>query len=119
MAVIHHRQPLCLVTDEIDAWLDPTTAIREVEASLAAGSKREPGLTLERAGGRPRLLPRLRHLRPCPLDWWTPPRCPIPIAHVRSFLPVREDETHRMPTLLLRVLARLPQLNPDFDEFWR
>ena len=50
MAVIHHRQPLCLEGDEIDAWLDPTTALADIEAILAAGSKREPGLTLARAG---------------------------------------------------------------------
>ena len=50
MAVIRHRQPLCLEGDEIAAWLDPTTGLADIEAILAAGSKREPGLTLARAG---------------------------------------------------------------------
>ena len=49
MAVIHHRQPLCLEGDEIGAWLDPTTALADIEAILAAGAKREPGLTLAHA----------------------------------------------------------------------
>ena len=51
MALIHHRQPLCLEGEEIAAWLDTTTAIGDIEAILAAGSKREPGLSLKRAGG--------------------------------------------------------------------
>ena len=50
MAVIHHPQPLCLEGDEIAACLDPTTALGDIEEILASGSKREPGLTLERAG---------------------------------------------------------------------
>ena len=50
MAVIHHRQPLCLEGDEIAAWLDPTTALADIEAILAEGSKREPRLTLKRVG---------------------------------------------------------------------
>ena len=47
---------------------------------------------------RPRLLLRLRHLRSCSLDWRAPPRCPIPIAHVRSITTIREGGTHRMHT---------------------
>ena len=35
---------------------------------------------------RARLLRRVRHLRPRSLRWWAPPRCPFPIAHVRSFV---------------------------------
>ena len=30
MAVIHHRQPLCLEGDEIAAWLDPTTPLGDI-----------------------------------------------------------------------------------------
>ena len=47
---------------------------------------------------RPGLLLRLRHLRSCSLDWRAPPRCPIPIAHVRSITTIREGGTHRMHT---------------------
>ena len=36
---------------EIAAWRDPITAVADIEAILAAGSKREPGLTLEQIGG--------------------------------------------------------------------
>ena len=51
MAAIHHRQTLCLQGDEIDAWLDNKTPLAEIEAILATGSKREPGLSLDRVGG--------------------------------------------------------------------
>ena len=51
MATIHHRQPLCLEGEEIDARLDRTTALADIETILAASSKREPGLSLERVGG--------------------------------------------------------------------
>ena len=50
MAAIHHCQALCLEGDEIDAWLNPMSPLADIEAILAAGSKREPGLTLERVG---------------------------------------------------------------------
>ena len=49
---------------------------------------------------RPRLLPSLRHLRPCHIDWWEPAQCPIPIAHVRSIPPIRKGGTHQMNTSL-------------------
>ena len=45
---------------------------------------------------RPRLLPRLRHLRSCSLDRRAPRRCPFPIAHVRSIPSTREGGTHRI-----------------------
>ena len=45
---------------------------------------------------RSRLLLRLRHLRSCSLDWRAPPRCPIPITHVRSIPTIREGGTHRL-----------------------
>ena len=38
MAVIHHRQPLCLEADEIAARLDPTTPLGDIEAILATGA---------------------------------------------------------------------------------
>ena len=62
---------------------------------------------------RPRLLPSLRHLRSCSLDWRAPLRCPIPIAHVRSIPPIREGGTHRMHTL--QTLQSQPQAFGDDD----
>ena len=49
MARVHHRQPLCLEDDEVNAWLDPATPLADIEAILAAGGAREPGITLVRA----------------------------------------------------------------------
>ena len=49
MAIVHHRQPLCLEDDEVSAWLDPATPLADIEAILAAGGAREPGVTLVRA----------------------------------------------------------------------
>ena len=49
MAIVHHRQPLCLEDDEVNAWLDPATPLTDIEAILATGGAREPGVTLVRA----------------------------------------------------------------------
>ena len=49
MAIVHHRQPLCLEDDEVNAWLDPATPLADIEAILATGGAREPGVTLVRA----------------------------------------------------------------------
>ena len=43
------RAPLCLGDDEVIAWLDPATPLADIEAILAAGGAREPGVTLVRA----------------------------------------------------------------------
>ena len=51
MTRIHHRPPLCLEDDELFAWLEPTTALGELEMILAAGTRREPRLTIEHVGG--------------------------------------------------------------------
>ena len=60
-----------------------------------------PPRRIHPARTRPRLLPRLRHLRSYSLDRRAPHRCPIPIAHVRSIPPIREGGTHRMPTSIV------------------
>ena len=52
------------------------------------------------SGRRPQLLRSIQHLRSCPIHSWTPPRCPLPIAHVRSIPPHREGGPHRMATLV-------------------
>ena len=50
------------------------------------------------SGRRPQLLRSIQHLRSCPFHSWTPPRCSLPIAHVRSIPPHREGGPHRMAT---------------------
>ena len=52
------------------------------------------------SGRRPQLLRSIQHLRSRPFHSWTPPRCPLPIAHVRSIPPHREGGPHRMATLV-------------------
>ena len=46
MAVIHHRQPLCLHDDEVDAWLDPSTPLAAILKIVEAAGAREPGAVL-------------------------------------------------------------------------
>ena len=48
------------------------------------------------SGRRPQLLRSIQHLRSCPFHSWTPPPCPLPIAHVRSIPLHREGGPHRM-----------------------
>ena len=42
MAIVHHRQPLCLEDDEVNAWLDPATPLADIEAILAAAAPASP-----------------------------------------------------------------------------
>ena len=58
-----------------------------------------PPRRIHLARSRTQLPRRIRHLRSCPLDSWTPPRRSFAIAHVRSIPPVREGGPHRMVTL--------------------
>ena len=53
-----------------------------------------PPRRIHLARPRPQLPRRIRHLRSGPFDSWIPRRRPLPIAHVRSFPPVREGGPH-------------------------